>query len=104
MSLHRVTRIPARRERSGELFVEALHEVIDHRKFWGVYGRAPEIVAYAPGRIEFIGNHTDYNGGAVLGAALDRGIWVAVAGRPGSRGGNWPATNARRWSCGRRNS
>ena len=54
-------------------------------KFRGVYGRAPEIVAYAPGRIEFIGNHTDYNGGSVLGAALDRGIWVAVAGRPDGR-------------------
>lgn len=54
-------------------------------KFRSVYGRAPEIVAYAPGRIEFIGNHTDYNGGAVLGAALDRGIWVAVAGRPDGR-------------------
>jgi galactokinase len=54
-------------------------------KFRSVFGRAPEIVAYAPGRIEFIGNHTDYNGGAVLGAALDRGIWVAVAGRPDGR-------------------
>ena len=54
-------------------------------KFRSVYGRAPEIVAYAPGRIEFIGNHTDYNGGSVLGAALDRGIWVAIAGRPDGR-------------------
>ncbi|MBC7368094.1 MAG: galactokinase [Undibacterium sp.] len=55
------------------------------QKFRAVYGRAPEIVAYAPGRIEFIGNHTDYNGGTVLGAALDRGVWVAVAGRPDGR-------------------
>ena len=54
-------------------------------KFRAVYGRVPEIVAYAPGRIEFIGNHTDYNGGTVLGAALDRGVWVAVAGRPDGR-------------------
>ncbi len=50
-------------------------------KFRSAYGRAPEICAYAPGRIEFIGNHTDYNGGTVLGAALDRGVWVALAGR-----------------------
>lgn len=35
----------------------------------------------APGRIEFIGNHTDYNGGEVMGAAIDRGLWVAVAPR-----------------------
>lgn len=50
-------------------------------KFRVIYGRAPEIVARAPGRIEFIGNHTDYNGGTVLGAAIDRGVWVAVARR-----------------------
>jgi galactokinase len=31
--------------------------------------------------VEFIGNHTDYNGGTVLGAALDRAVWVAVAAR-----------------------
>jgi galactokinase len=50
-------------------------------KFRVIHGRAPEIVARAPGRIEFIGNHTDYNGGTVLGAAIDRGVWVAVARR-----------------------
>ena len=54
-------------------------------KFRVIYGRTPEIFAYAPGRIEFIGNHTDYNGGPVLGAALDRGVWVAVAGRADGR-------------------
>jgi len=54
-------------------------------KFQAAYGRAPEICAYAPGRIEFIGNHTDYNGGTVLGAALDRGVWVALAGRADAR-------------------
>lgn len=35
----------------------------------------------APGRIEFIGNHVDYNGGSVLGVAIDRGIGVVVAPR-----------------------
>src|SRR5688572_5203707 len=50
-------------------------------KFRAVHGRAPEIIARAPGRIEFIGNHTDYNGGTVLGAAIDRGVWVALARR-----------------------
>jgi len=48
-------------------------------KFRATFGRAPEIIARAPGRIEFIGNHTDYNGGTVLGAAIDRGVWVALA-------------------------
>ncbi len=49
--------------------------------FTKVYGRPPEIITRAPGRIEFIGNHTDYNGGTVLGAAVDRGVWVALARR-----------------------
>ena len=47
--------------------------------FAQAYGSAPSIVARAPGRVEFIGNHTDYNGGAVLGAAIDRFVWVAAA-------------------------
>lgn len=35
--------------------------------------------ASAPGRVEFIGNHTDYNGGWVLGATIDRrvGVWLS---------------------------
>ena len=32
--------------------------------------------AFAPGRIEFLGNHLDYNGGLVLGAAIDAGIYA----------------------------
>ena len=54
-------------------------------RFRAVYGRPPEIVARAPGRIEFIGNHTDYNGGSVLGAAIDRSTWVALARRDDGR-------------------
>lgn len=30
--------------------------------------------AFAPGRVELLGNHTDYNGGVVLSAAIDLGI------------------------------
>lgn len=33
--------------------------------------------AYAPGRVELLGNHTDYNEGYVLSAAIDRGVSVA---------------------------
>lgn len=39
----------------------------------------PSQFAFAPGRIEFIGNHTDYNGGLVMGAAVTEGITVAVS-------------------------
>jgi galactokinase len=49
--------------------------------FQEIHGHAPTAVTRAPGRIEFIGNHTDYNGGTVLGASIDRGVWVAVAPR-----------------------
>lgn len=49
------------------------------------FGRDPEIVTRAPGRIEFIGNHTDYNGGTVLGAAIDRAVWVGLARRADGR-------------------
>ena len=37
--------------------------------------------AYAPGRVELLGNHTDYNNGVVLAAAIDRGLTVAGIGR-----------------------
>lgn len=37
--------------------------------------------AYAPGRVELLGNHTDYNEGVVLGAAIDRGLSVSAENR-----------------------
>lgn len=37
----------------------------------------PAFSAYAPGRVELLGNHTDYNQGVVLAAAIDRGVTVA---------------------------
>lgn len=54
-------------------------------QFRSTYGSPPSVVARAPGRVEFIGNHTDYNGGAVLGAAIDRYVWVAAATNPSGR-------------------
>jgi galactokinase len=35
------------------------------------------VAGRAPGRVELLGNHTDYNEGVVLGAAIDRGISVS---------------------------
>ena len=43
-------------------------------------GAGPTVVAVAPGRVELLGNHTDYNGGLVLAAAVDR--HTVVVGRP----------------------
>ena len=42
------------------------------------FGTTPTAAALAPGRVEIMGNHTDYNGGFVLPAALDK--ITAVAG------------------------
>ncbi|HUL54838.1 MAG TPA: galactokinase [Opitutaceae bacterium] len=55
------------------------------KQFASLYGCTPQAIARAPGRIEFIGNHTDYNGGTVLGAAINRGVWVAVNGTAGNK-------------------
>ncbi len=48
-------------------------------------GWQPGRVAPAPGRIELLGNHLDYNGGPVLCAAIDR--HVAIAAGEGAAGG-----------------
>lgn len=45
------------------------------------YGSTPRIFR-APGRVNLIGEHTDYNQGFVLPMAIDRGTAVAIAGRP----------------------
>jgi galactokinase len=46
------------------------------------FGAEPGVVASAPGRVNLIGEHTDYNGGFVLPCAIDRRIAVA-AGQDG---------------------
>jgi galactokinase len=48
------------------------------------YGRTPQVVVRAPGRVNLIGEHTDYNEGFVLPIAIDRQVLVASAPRPGS--------------------
>jgi galactokinase len=40
----------------------------------------PEVIASAPGRINLIGEHTDYNGGFVLPCAVGRRVAVAIGG------------------------
>ncbi len=49
--------------------------------FSSTFKSEPTQLAFAPGRIEFIGNHTDYNGGLVMGAAVTEGVIVAAARR-----------------------
>lgn len=48
------------------------------KTFQEKYGSTP-LVVQSPGRINLIGEHTDYNGGFVMPAAIDKGIWFAIA-------------------------
>jgi galactokinase len=50
------------------------------REFERTFGRAPRVYR-APGRVNLIGEHTDYNDGFVMPMALDRSTWVAAAPR-----------------------
>ena len=47
--------------------------------FAAKFGGEPAVVAYAPGRIEVLGNHTDYNEGYVFSAAIDKGTFFAAS-------------------------
>jgi galactokinase len=45
------------------------------------YGAAPELIVRAPGRVNLIGEHTDYNDGYVLPIAINRSVLVALTRR-----------------------
>jgi galactokinase len=49
------------------------------RAFEGRFGAAPRYVARAPGRVNLLGEHVDYNDGFVLPAAIDRAVYVAFS-------------------------
>src|SRR5882672_6660429 len=48
------------------------------------FGYTPAQVVSAPGRLELLGNHTDYNEGLVMSVAVDR--YVCIAASPRSDG------------------
>lgn len=45
------------------------------------FGERPTIIVRAPGRVNLIGEHTDYNDGFVLPMAIDRALWIALRPR-----------------------
>ena len=47
--------------------------------FEQAYGRKAEKKYFAPGRVNLIGEHTDYNGGCVFPCALSFGAWLLLA-------------------------
>ena len=55
-----------------------MNEQIVKRVFADRYGAADAAAFAAPGRINLIGEHTDYNGGFVFPGAIDKGITIAV--------------------------
>jgi len=51
-----------------------------HEVFTRLYGK-PAISVRSPGRVNLIGEHTDYNQGLVLPAAINKNIWLIVSPR-----------------------
>ena len=53
-----------------------LSEALEER-----FGALPAALVRAPGRVNLIGEHTDYNDGFVLPMAIDRAVWIALRPR-----------------------
>ena len=49
--------------------------------FQRTFGAPPTCIIRAPGRVNLIGEHTDYNEGFVLPMAINRGVWIALRPR-----------------------
>jgi len=56
------------------------------RNFKERFGFESEFIVRAPGRINLIGEHTDYNGGLVLPAAVDRYMYFAFSVNEANKG------------------
>ena len=52
-----------------------------NQQFETYFNAKPEIIVRAPGRVNLIGEHTDYNDGFVLPMAIDRAVWMALRPR-----------------------
>jgi galactokinase len=55
------------------------NQILDH--FYQLYQHSPALLVRAPGRVNLIGEHTDYNDGFVLPLAIDRAVWIALRPR-----------------------
>jgi galactokinase len=49
--------------------------------FQSTFGAPPAHVVRAPGRLELLGNHTDYNAGLVMSLAVDKYVYIAATPR-----------------------
>lgn len=57
----------------------------DREAFMSLFGVAPQASASAPGRVNLLGEHTDYNGGFVLPTAIPQRTRAVVARSPDAR-------------------
>jgi galactokinase len=55
------------------------------RRFVETYRQEPTVWVQAPGRVDLMGSHTDYNEGYVLTMTIDRNTWIAAHPRPDRR-------------------
>jgi galactokinase len=58
-----------------------LHQEDVATRFAARFGQPPRWIVRAPGRVNLIGEHTDYNDGFVLPLAIDRAVWIALRPR-----------------------
>ena len=63
--------------------------LIPDAQFAGLFGVAPMVVSSAHGRVNLIGEHTDYNGGFVLPTLIPQATVAAVAASSGRRVRVW---------------
>ena len=54
-------------------------------RFITEFGESPAFIVRAPGRVNLIGEHTDYNDGFVFPMAIDRATWIALRPRADKR-------------------
>jgi galactokinase len=55
------------------------------QSFSNHFNAKPELIVRAPGRVNLIGEHTDYNDGFVLPMAIDHAVWIALSPRADSQ-------------------
>jgi galactokinase len=53
-----------------------------NKSFADYFHEEPTFLVRAPGRVNLIGEYTDYNDGFVLPMAIDRAVWIALRPRP----------------------
>ena len=58
-----------------------MNDLNPHERFAAAFGGPPELIVRSPGRVNLIGEHTDYNDGWVFPAALDMGTVIAARRR-----------------------